>query len=73
MSAWPNDNETTLHMNNHMNYSISEIIDAVKTKWGDDVNMDSIHITSENIKTSGCSCCYDSSDYTLFLVITKND
>ena len=53
-------------------YSLAEILERARERWGEDLTVDAININHERVKERGCNCCYDSSDYEDYLVITKN-
>ena len=67
---WPDDTDTTFYLTN--THTINEIIDRAKEKFGSDISLDDISISTEYIHTS---CLghdrYDPSDYTTFIVIEK--
>lgn len=70
---WPDDDENTLHLQATSNHSLQDIMDRIKEKWGD-VPFDSITITGEKIHTSCLTYdCYDPSDYTDFIILTKSE
>lgn len=70
-SFWPDDNENTIYITGE--YSLGCILELIREKWGENVNMDNIHINSEYIHTNALGYDrYDPSDYTCFTVITKS-
>ena len=68
----PDDTETTLFLEcNYDQYSILDIVNRAKEKWGDSIQLDEIEISSEYIHTRCIGYdCYDPGDYENYLVIT---
>lgn len=68
---WPDNDDKTMYLTGE--YSLSCILELIKEKWGEDVDMDKIHINSEYIQTNALGYDrYDPSDYTEFTVISKS-
>ena len=68
----PDDDENTFYI--AYSASLSEIIERLKEKWGDDISMSSIEIESQNIQTTCLGYCgdrYDPSDYANFIKVTR--
>lgn len=69
---WPDDTDDTIYLEG--NYSLAEIFLKATEKWGNDISLDDIDISSEYIQTD---CIYydryDPMDYTNFIVITRNE
>lgn len=70
---WPDDTDDRIHLESDHNLCLETIIEKVKTKWGDDISLSDINITSSFIHTD---CLYydgyDPSDYTNFIIIDYN-
>lgn len=67
---WPDDTETTCYISGQK--SIQELIDIAKNKFGNDIDLSEVLISSEYIHTSCLTYdSYDPSDYTTFIVIEK--
>lgn len=70
-SFTPKDTETTFYILGES--SLSNIIDLVKEKWGEDTDLDDVTIESEYIHTRCINYdLYDSSDYDEYIVVTLN-
>ena len=68
---WPDDTETCFHLVSSCSNSLQDIIDRAKDKWGEDIDLDNISITSEKIHTHCLGYDqYDPSDYTDFIIVT---
>lgn len=68
---WPDNDDKTMYLTGE--YSLACILELIKEKWGEEVDMDKIHINSEYIHTNALGYDrYDPSDYTEFTVITKS-
>jgi hypothetical protein len=51
-------------------YNLEELIHYIKLKWGNNVDFDKVHISTEYIQIKCFSYdLYDSSDYATFIVI----
>lgn len=65
---WPDDDENTIYVQSDSTFN--QLIDLIKKKWGSDVSLDDVTISSEHIHTE---CLYYdsyvSSDHTDFTVI----
>jgi hypothetical protein len=68
----PDDTDTVMYLNcNYITFTLSEIHEKCKEKWGADIQMEDISITSEYIHTRCLGYdLYDSSDYENFLVLS---
>ena len=67
---WPVDTDNEFYIINY-SYSLSDIIDAIKLKWGD-IPFSNIEITSKYIQTDCIGYdLYDPDDYTSFIKVTK--
>lgn len=66
---WPDDTDTCFYLTD--GYTLLDIIDKVKEKWGD-IDMSNIDITAERIHTDCLTYdLYDAGDWTNFTVVTK--
>ncbi len=60
-------------------FGLDEIVDKINTHFPEAQPMlyeelvASYQIEVERIQTSGCMCCYDPSDWNLYIVVTKKD
>lgn len=60
-------------------FSLDEIVDKINAHFPEAESMlyeelvASYQIEVERIQTTGCMCCYDPSDWNLYLVVTKKD
>lgn len=64
------DKKYYINSDNYPNYSLLDIIKLAKEKWGEDISLDNIHISSEYIQTDCLNYdAYDPFDYTNFIVI----
>lgn len=72
---WPDDTEKEFYLPSYgEDFSLLELIDKVKAKFGDDVNLDNVVISSEYIHTEALYYdLHDPSDYTKFLRITLKE
>jgi len=69
---WPDDDTNTIYITSDSSPSLADIIEQARDKWGADVSLDDIEITSEKIHTHCLGYdLYDPSDYTDFIIITK--
>lgn len=77
-SFWPDDDENTIYLEDSRWITLFNIIYIVRSKWpelSDLDSLDSISISAENIHTYRLGNRYDlhdSSDYTNFIVITRD-
>lgn len=46
-----------------------EIIEEARAHFGEDTKLSELSIAPEHIKVSGCSCCFDYSDYETYLCV----
>ena len=68
----PDDNDNTMYITSSSSLDLKEILRLVKEKWSN-TSLDNIEITAEHIHTDCIGYdCYDASDYTDYVVITKN-
>lgn len=68
---WPDDDDETIYIQSYS--TINELIEKAKAKWGDNVSLDDVTISSEHIHTYCLTYdSYVSSDYTDFTVIRLN-
>lgn len=66
---WPDDTDTELYFSGEI--SISDLLARVKEKWPD-CDLSDININAEQIQTDCLGHdCYDFSDYTDFIVVTR--
>lgn len=58
---------------NYYGQSISfyDLSHSITAHFGDGVQLNQFDISVERIQVRGCSCCNDSSDYELYIVITR--
>lgn len=69
----PDDTENRFYLEASSNHSISDIIQKAKEKWGENIDLDDIYISSEHIHTDCLTYDqYDPFDYTDFLIIDRN-
>ena len=72
-SFWPDDDENTIYLENSRWITLYDIIYIVQSEWGNSVKLDSINIRAENIHTDHLGYdLHDPSDYTNFIVITRD-
>ena len=75
-SFWPDDDENTIYLEDCRWITLFDIIYIVRSKWpelSDLDSLDSINISAENIHTDCLGYdLHDPSDYTNFIVITKD-
>ena len=76
-SFWPDDDENTIYIKSNGGItSLADIIYIVQSKWpelSDLDSLESINISAENIHTDCLGYdLHDSSDYTNFIVTTKD-
>ena len=75
-SFWPDDDENTIYLEDSRWITLFDIIYIVRSKWpelSDLDSLDSISIGAENIHTYRLGYdLHDPSDYTNFIVITKD-
>ena len=75
-SFWPDDDENTIYLEDSRWITLFDIIYIVRSKWpelSDLDSLDSINIRVENIHTDCLGYdLHDPSDYTNFIVITKD-
>ena len=73
---WPDDDENTIYLENSRWITLFDIIYIVRSKWpelSDLDSLDSISINAENIHTDCLEYdLHDPSDYTNFIVLTKD-
>lgn len=70
---WPDETNNRFYIVEGINDSLQDIIDRVKEKWGDSIDLSNITIGAEHIHTHCLGYdCYDPSDYTDFVVVTLN-
>lgn len=62
-------NQLYIHVGDFNTINLSSIIELAQSHFGC-VTVDEIVISPENIQVEGCSCCYNSSDYRLYLCVT---
>ena len=67
---WPDDDENTIYLDSSYQITLADVMEVVKWKWGNSVDLDFITINAENMHTKGMG--YDFSDYTNFIMITKD-
>lgn len=66
----PVSNEKTLYISaGYGTLSMASILEQAEEHFGKKLELENINIEASNIKVDGCSCCYDSSDYQLYLEI----
>lgn len=69
----PDDTENSFYLRGDSNHSISDIIQLAKEKWGENIDLDDISISSEHIHTDYLECDqFYPCDYTDFLKIDRN-
>jgi hypothetical protein len=67
----PDDTETVKYLHSGCDYTLAEILDIAREKWGEKIGLEDITITAEYIHTDCIGYdLYDSGDYTNFIVIT---
>ena len=72
MSYEPDDGENYFYLIQGCGWSISDIIDEARKRWGVSLSLDDIKIEGEDIHTDCLGYdCYDSSDWTMYLCITR--
>ena len=60
-------------------FGLDEIVDKINAHFPEAQDMlyeelvASYQIEVERIQTTGCMCCYDPSDWNLYIVVTKKD
>ena len=73
---WPDDDENTIYLKNSCWITLADIIYIVQSKWpelSDLDSLESINISAENIHTDCLGYdLHDPSDFTNFIVITKD-
>jgi len=68
----PQNNAMELYLNLYgSTWSFGELSQRITAHFGEDAKLDEFVISVERHQVRGCSCCYDSSDYEQYLVITK--
>lgn len=67
----PVSDDSTLYLAND-SASVKTLLEMAALHFSvDTVDTDDFIIEAENVKVTGCACCYDSSDYVLYLVIKR--
>lgn len=70
-SRYPEDKEYTIYIIDNMLMTIQDIIDRAKEKWGENISLDRIDITGEEIQVRCFGYDqYDPSDYCRYLVVS---
>lgn len=68
----PDDDDNTMYLLSSANYSLAQIIELTKEKWGSDTNFEDIVIEAEKIHTRCLTYdLYDAGDYDDYIVIRK--
>lgn len=69
---WPDNTDDTIYIESSSNPSLLYLMEVAQQNWPG-VELSDITISSENIHTSCLTYdMYDPSDYTDFIIITKN-
>ncbi len=69
-SFWPDDAEDEFYIEREA--TLADIIEGVRSRWGEDVSFDDIIIESEYIHTDCITYdLYDPSDYTNFILVKR--
>lgn len=69
----PDDTDTELYFDSTYRVTLSEIIEKAREKWGADISLDQLNISAKHIHTDCLGYDrYDPSDYTDYIVITRN-
>lgn len=68
----PDNDENTLYIQSEPKWSFSQILEEIKLHFGEDSTFEQFKISSEKIHTDYLGYdCYDSSDYTDYLIIER--
>ena len=69
---WPDDDAETMYISSKGgSIPFSKILEKACQKWGSHLSLDDLEIEAQNIHTDCIYYdCYDSGDYTDFLVVT---
>lgn len=62
-------NQLYIEVGNFGTINMQSILEQACSHFGC-VTIDEVVISPEDIKVEGCGCCYDASDYRLFLCVT---
>lgn len=71
----PVSNERTLYVPvDYADYSLRELIEKASDYFGMTTEevLDDIYISTERVQERGCSCCYDPSDWAMYVVMNRN-
>ncbi len=71
----PDDDENTLHIRSEFaGLTLEDLLERAQKKWGPDIKLENIGISSEKIHTRCIFYdCYDSGDYENFIILTKEN
>lgn len=65
---WPDETDTGFYL--EYSTTLSDILNQARVKWGEDIDLTKLKISPQYIHTDCLTYdCYDSSDYTNFLLI----
>jgi hypothetical protein len=64
-------NQLYIPIGNFGTINMDDLLERACSHFGC-VTIDEVTISPENLKVDGCSCCYDSSDYEMYLCVTVN-
>jgi hypothetical protein len=68
--TFPENTATKLYIADDENPTMGEVLDRAREHFGVTSALNDLNFSCENVKVTGCSCCYDPSDYMLYLVIS---
>ncbi len=69
---YPQSDANTFYMSvEYSQQSVIDIIERAQEHFCGNITPENLLISAENIKITGCGCCYDPSDYQMYLVVTK--
>lgn len=68
---WPDDTDTCFYIPSLSAPSLAEIIQRAKAKWGEDIDLEKIDISSEYIHTDCLTYdLFDRGDWTDFVIVS---
>ena len=69
---WPEDTDNEMYLSwEYTEYTLEDLIERVQEKWPC-ITFTDLSLFATHLKTEGCDCCFDRSDYRTFILVTKN-
>lgn len=70
----PVSNELTLYVpGDYSDYTLRELVEKAADHFGMTTEevLDGVDVSAERIQERGCSCCYDPSDWAMYVVMNR--